>query len=69
MENYGGSWWLLVAVAAEELVFFVEFGEPGTGLFGNEVGAELGGIQAAADNLFHATFMEVDARPKHAGKR
>jgi hypothetical protein len=26
-------------------------------------------IQAATDNLFHATFVEVDAGPKHAWER
>lgn len=54
-------------VTAAELVGFVEIGEPGAGFLGNEIGAELVGIQAAADNLFHATFVEVDTGPKHAG--
>lgn len=54
-------------VAAAEVVLAVEFGEPGGGAFGNEVRVEAraGVGESAADDLFDASFVKIDAGPKH----
>lgn len=54
-------------VPAAQVVAPVKFGEPAGGLFGNKICAQRFGIEASADDLFHATFVEVDAGSKHPG--
>jgi hypothetical protein len=56
-------------VTATKGVAPIEFGEPARGLLGNKIRAEGLSVEAAADDLLHATFMEVDARSKHSGPK
>ena len=47
----------------------IQLCEPCGRLFRNKIRSQFLRIEAPADDLFHATFVQVNTWPKHAGKR